>query len=200
MKKFLFVILSFFVSSLCYSQKIKSVDEFDIVSATKKNYESYENLFEVKKLITSFGTFQKGDKLLINRPQNGNLLRFSWIAIGKYSLLNAMAMIMYPSSNANTQIVIDYLRIYKPLKGKSAAIIVDFKINDDLNPDGIDTFGNIFNFERAVDTEEILNQNTTLNKYQAISKLKEATELLKLNRISKEEFDDLKKKLSIIIN
>tara|TARA_B100000886_G_scaffold238848_1_gene167442 strand:+ start:348 stop:950 length:603 start_codon:yes stop_codon:yes gene_type:complete len=200
MNKFLFVLLCFSVFTKFYSQKIRSVDEFDIVSATKKTYAYYENLFEVKKLITSFGTFQKGDKLLINRPQNGNLLRFSWIAIGKYSLLNAMAMIMYPSSNINTQIVIDCLRIYKPLRGKSAAIIVDFKINNDLNPDEINTFGNIFNFERAIDTGEILNQNTTLNKYQAINKLKEATELLKLDRISKEEFDDLKEKLSIIMN
>lgn len=182
------------------SQKIKSVDEFDFVSATKKDFELYDNLFEVNRLITDFGTFKKGDELLINRPQDGNLLRFSWIAIGKYSLLNAMAMIMYPSSNANTQIVIDCLRIYKPFRGKSAAIIVDFKINDHFNQDGIDTFGNIFNFERAIDTGEILNQNTTLNKYQAISKLKEATELLKLDRISKEEFGDLKEKLSIIIN
>ena len=57
-----------------------------------------DNLFEVTRLITDFGTFKKGDELLINRPQDGNLLRFSWIAIGKYSLLNAMAMIMYPLS------------------------------------------------------------------------------------------------------
>jgi len=84
-------------------------------------------------------------------------------------------MIMYPCLNANTQIVIDHLRIYKPLRGKSAVIIVDFKINDDFSPGEINTFGNIFNFERGVDTGEILNQNTTQNKYQAISKLKEET-------------------------
>lgn len=182
------------------SQKINSVDEFDFVSATKKDFELYNNLFEVNRLITDFGTFKKGDELLINRPQDGNLLRFSWIAIGKYSLLNAMAMIMYPSSTANSEIVINNIRIYGPIMERPASIIVDFKNKYDSNSVGFSEFGNIFNFGKAINTGEIVNPSTSLNRYQAIDKLKESRELLQTNMISQEKFNELKEKLTQIID
>ena len=112
MKRLVIYFFSFFVSHTVQSQNLKSVDEFDFVIATKKDYDSYQNLFEVRSLITDFGTFQKGEELLIKYPSNNNLRRFSWIAANKYSLINAMAMIMYPSSNSNTIIVIDNLSLY----------------------------------------------------------------------------------------
>ena len=181
------------------SQKIKSVDEFDFVCASKKDFELYDNLFEVNRLITDFGTFKKGDELLINRPQDGNLLRFSWIAIGKYSLLNAMAMIMYPNSTANSKIIINNIRIYGPIMERPASIIVDFKNKYDSNSVGFSEFGNIFNFGKAIKSREILNPSTTLNRYQAIDKLKESRELLQTNMISQEKFNELKEKLTPII-
>ena len=48
MKKLLLVLL--FVPFIVQSQKIKSVDKFDFVSATKKDFELYDNLFKVNKL------------------------------------------------------------------------------------------------------------------------------------------------------
>jgi hypothetical protein len=161
------------------------------VIATKKDYDSYQNLFEVRSLITDFGTFQKGEELLIKYPSNNNLRRFSWIAANKYSLINAMAMIMYPSSNSNTIIVIDNLRIFKPEKGKPASIIIDFRNKSDLNFGEYNKFGNIFNFERAFKTGEIISLNKKLNKYQAITKLKETKKFLELDMISREEFDSI---------
>lgn len=159
MKKLVISFFLFFVSFTVQSQKLKSVDEFDFVIATKKDYDSYQNLFEVRSLITDFGTFQKGEELLIKYPSNNNLRRFSWIAANKYSLINAMAMIMYPSSNSNTIIVIDNLRIFKPEKGNPASIIIDFRNKSDLNFGEYNKFGNIFNLERALKTGEIVNPN-----------------------------------------
>ena len=63
MKKKLLVLFLLLVPFMVQSQKIKSVDEFDFVSATKKDFELYDNLFEVTRLITDFGTFKKGDEL-----------------------------------------------------------------------------------------------------------------------------------------
>jgi hypothetical protein len=69
MKKLVISFFLFFVSFTVQSQKLKSVDEFDFVIATKKDYDSYQNLFEVRSLITDFGTFQKGEELLIKYPK-----------------------------------------------------------------------------------------------------------------------------------
>ena len=199
MKKLVILFFLFFVLFSVQSQILKSVDEFDFVIATKKDYESYKNLFEVNKLITGFGTFQKGEDLLIKYPSNNNLRRFSWIAADKYSLINAMAMIMFPSSSSNTKIVIDNIRIFKPLNGKSAAIIVDFRNKNDLNEGVYNKFGNIFNLEKAFETGEVVNPYAKLNRYQAITKLKKAKISLELEMINQEEFDSLNELLIPII-
>jgi hypothetical protein len=98
---------------------------------------------------------------------------------------------MYPSSNSNTIIVIDNLRIFKPEKGKPASIIIDFRNKRDLNFGEYNKFGNIFNLERAFKTGEIISLNKKLNKYQAITKLKETKKFLELDMISREEFDSI---------
>ena len=199
MKKLVILFFLFFVLFSVQSQILKSVDEFDFVIATKKDYESYKNLFEVNKLITGFGTFQKGEDLLIKYPSNNNLRRFSWIAANKYSLINAMAMIMFPSSSSNTKIVVDNLRIFKPLNGKPATIIVDFRNKNDLNEGVYNKFGNIFNLEKAFKTGEVVNPYAKLNRYQAITKLKKAKISLELEMINQEEFDSLNELLIPII-
>jgi hypothetical protein len=199
MKKLVILFFLFFVLFSVQSQILKSVDEFDFVIATKKDYESYKNLFEVNKLITGFGTFQKGEDLLIKYPSNNNLRRFSWIAADKYSLINAMAMIMLPSSSSNTKIVVDNLRIFKPLNGKPATIIVDFRNKNDLNEGVYNKFGNIFNLEKAFKTGEVVNPYAKLNRYQAITKLKKAKISLELEMINQEEFDSLNELLIPII-
>lgn len=199
MKILVILFFLFFVLFSVQSQILKSVDEFDFVIATKKDYESYKNLFEVNKLITDFGTFQKGEDLLIKYPSNNNLRRFSWIAADKYSLINAMAMIMYPSSSSNTKIVVDNLRIFKPLNEKPAVIIVDFRNKNDLNVGVYNKFGNIFNLEKAFNTREVVNPYAKLNRYQAITKLKKAKISLELEMINQEEFDSLNELLIPII-
>lgn len=200
MKILVILFFLFFVLFSVQSQILKSVDEFDFVTATKKDYESYKNLFEVNKLITYFGTFQKGEDLLIKYPSNNNLRRFSWIAADKYSLINAMAMIMYPSSNTNTKIVVDNLRIFKPVNEKPAVIIVDFRNKNDLNLGVYNKFGNIFNLEKAFKTGEVVNPYSKLNRYQTIIKLKKAKISLELEMINQEEFDSLNELLIPIIN
>ena len=83
---------------------------------------------------------------------------------------------------------------------RPASIIVDFKNKYDSNSVGFSEFGNIFNFGKAINTGEIVNPSTSLNSYQAIDKLKESRELLQTNMISQEKFNELKEKLTPLID
>jgi len=57
----------------------------------------------------------------------------------------------------------------------------------------------IMDTEFALKYGEIINPNAPLNKEQAIAKLKEAKELLEIEMMTQEEFDDLKAELTPII-
>ena len=57
---------------------------------------------------------------------------------------------------------------YGPIMERPASIIVDFKNKYDSNSVGFSEFGNIFNFGKAINTGEIVNPSTSLNRYQAI--------------------------------
>lgn len=199
MRKYIILIAVISLSTQLEAQKKSSVDEFDFEVATKKDYKSYKNGFEVKTLKTDFGTFNLGDKLTINKPSEDNLQEFSFIAIGKYSIMNAMTMVRLIRANSNTPVIIDNIRVYKPAMGQPASIVLDVVNEDGSNLGGIYKRGNIFNLERAISTGEIINPNAPLNREQAIAKLKEAKDLLELDMMSQEEFDKLKEELTPII-
>ena len=57
----------------------------------------------------------------------------------------------------------------------------------------------IVDIEKALSAGEIVNPNAPLTKEQAISKLKESKDLMELDMISKEEYEDLKNRLTPII-
>tara|TARA_B110000259_G_C13907833_1_gene359603 strand:+ start:284 stop:892 length:609 start_codon:yes stop_codon:yes gene_type:complete len=199
MKKCILIITIITFSTIVQAQKKKTVDEFDFTVATKKDYKSYKNGFDTKTLITGFGTFKLGDGLTISQPSDVNLNEFSFIGLGKFSIMNAMAMTKMARANANTSVVIDKIRVYKPAMGQPASIIVDIISEDGSNLGGIYKRGNILNLERAVATGEVSNPNAPLNREQAIAKLKEAKDLMELDMMTQDEFDELRKKLTPII-
>ena len=57
----------------------------------------------------------------------------------------------------------------------------------------------ILNIENALSSGEIFNKNAPLSREDAIKKLKESKDLMDLDFISKEEYEELRKKLSPII-
>ena len=57
----------------------------------------------------------------------------------------------------------------------------------------------ILNIEKALSSGEIFNENAPLSREDAIKKLKESKDLMELDFISKEEYEELRKKLSPII-
>ncbi len=199
MKKYILIFTIITFSTIVQAQKKSSVDEFDFEVATKKDYKSYKNGFEVKTLKTGFGTFNAGDEVLLGQPSDVNLNEFSFIGLGKFSIMNAMAMAKMPRTSANTSVVVDKIRVYKPAMGQPASIVVDIISTDGSNLGGIYKRACILNFERAIALNEIINPNAPLNREQAIAKLKEAKDLMELDMMTQEEFDELRKKLTPII-
>ncbi|SIT98220.1 hypothetical protein SAMN05660493_02958 [Epilithonimonas bovis DSM 19482] len=53
--------------------------------------------------------------------------------------------------------------------------------------------------ELAIESGEILLKNRKMTREEAIAKLKEAKELMEIDMMSKEEFDELKKELTPVI-
>ena len=199
MKKSIILIALITLSTQLEAQKKSSVDEFDFEVATKNDYKSYKNGFEVKKLKTGFGTFNLGDEVNMGQPSDVNLNEFSFIGLGKFSIMNMMAMAKMPRNFGNSTVVIDKIRVYKPAMGQPASIVVDIISTDGSNLGGIYKRACILNFERAIALNEIINPNAPLNREQAIAKLKEAKDLLELDMMSQEEFDKLKEELTPII-
>ena len=199
MKKLIILLAVVFMTAQVTAQKKSSVDEFDHSTATKSTYKSYKNGFEVANLKTSFGSFKKGAALKINNPSDPNLNEFTSIGLGKFSVMNAMSMVKMARGQANTEVIIDKIRVYKPAMGQPASIVVDIVKKDGSNLGGMFKRACILNLERAVSLNEILNPNAPLNREQAIAKLKEAKDLLEIDMMSQEEFDALKAELTPII-
>jgi hypothetical protein len=213
MKKLLTAVITLLIFNTAFSQRLKKVDEFNFSTATKKEYKGYKNGFDVNKIITDFGVFELGNELIINQPSNpvnvnrniyngvkvsNSTIDFTYVGLGKYSAMGAMAMVKMSINDANTPITIERIRVYKPALGMPATIVVDFKRKDGKNM-GLNKFGNIFNLERAVNLGEIFNPNAPLTREEAIAKLKEAKDLVELEMMSKEDFEALKTELTPII-
>ena len=199
MKKLVFVLAVMFMTAPAIAQKKNAVEEFNFSAATKGDYKSYKNGFDVTNLITDFGTFKIGDALIVDKPSDPLLNDFTWIMIGKYSVMNAMTAVKLSRAMSNKEVLIDRIRVYKPAMGTPATIVMDIISPDGSNLGGIYKRGAIFNLERAISTGEIPNPNAPLTREQAIAKLKEAKDLLELDMMSQEKFDALKAELTPII-
>jgi len=64
---------------------------------------------------------------------------------------------------------------------------------------GINKYLSVMDTGLAIESGEILLKNRKMTREEAISKLKEAKELMEIDMMTKEEFEKLKKKLRPII-
>jgi hypothetical protein len=65
---------------------------------------------------------------------------------------------------------------------------------------GINKYLSVMDTELAIEAEELLLKNRKITRDEAISKLKEAKELVEIEMMSKETFEELKNELAPIIN
>ena len=181
-------------------KKLKSVEQFDISLITNKSeWKKYKNPFEINELKTEFGVFKVGESLVLGSPSDSNINSdFKLVAVGKYTVMGAMAPVFMSNSDSKLEVIIDKIKIFKPAMGQPLKIVVDFRRKDGANI-AMGKLGNVFDLSRAIILGEIINPNAPLNREQAIAKLKEAKDLLELDMMTQEEFDALRAELFPII-
>ncbi|MBL4746577.1 MAG: hypothetical protein JKY08_09455 [Flavobacteriaceae bacterium] len=133
-----------------------------------------------KSYITKAGnTLKIGDTLIIGIPTSE--LGFKFISQGGQSVANRLA---------GKKIIIHKMKTYgEPQNG--------FKMYPQFKGYGL--LPVLIDYEIALSTGEIKNPTAKLTRKEAIEKLSEHKKLLELDVISLEEYDNLKKKLIIII-
>ena len=137
----------------------------------KSSYEEY--------LSKSGNLIKVGDTLTIGIPTSD--LGFTYISQGGQRVSNTLS---------DKKVVIDQLKTYGSKK-QGFKMYAQFK--------GYGLVPVLIDYDTAIETGEIKNPNAKLSKEEAISKLKEAKELLDLNVIDQAKYDSLKNSLTPII-
>ena len=115
--------------------------------------------------------------------------------------MNGDAQIMADNSLKNTTVVVNEMKTYhRGSKNKPLYVVM---VLGEINGRafGINKYLSVMDTELAIESGEILLKNRKMTRDEAIAKLKEAKELMEIDMMSKEDFDELKKELApIIIN
>lgn len=114
--------------------------------------------------------------------------------------MNGDAQIMADNSLKNTTVVVSEMKTYhRGSKNKPLYVVM---VLGEINGKafGINKYLSVMDTELAIESNEILLKNRKMTRDEAISKLKEAKELMEIDMMSKEKFEALKQELAPIIN
>jgi hypothetical protein len=118
------------------------------------------------------------------------------------SIMTAMggeSQIMASNSFKNTKVIVNEIKAYH--RGSKKKPLYLIMVLGEMNGKafGINKYLSVMNTELAIESGEILLKNRKMTREEAISKLKEAKELMEIDMMTKEEFEKLKNKLRAII-
>lgn len=114
--------------------------------------------------------------------------------------MNGDAQIMADNSLKNTTVVVSEMKTYhRGSKNKPLYVVI---VLGEINGRafGINKYLSVMDTELAIESGELLLKNRKMTREEAISKLKEAKELMEIDMITKEKFEELKTELAPIIN
>ena len=114
--------------------------------------------------------------------------------------MNGDAQIMADNSLKNTTVVVNEMKAYhRGSKNKPLYVII---VLGEINGRafGINKYLSVMDTELAIESGEILLKNRKMTRDEAIAKLKEAKELMEIEMMTKEKFEELKKELAPVIN
>lgn len=216
MKRITFLLSIIFLSQVTNTlkaQKIKEIDKITFKEVEKLlGDKNYKNSVQVNSYETKSGNWLKvGDTLTIGKPSNSNNIETNQIAGIRVATSNHThiflgtigAMMMGTAMFGNETMTGDKIFITNIYIGRLSKKN-PFKAGIEFNKVGGGRFlgtkklGRAY-LESALESEEIINENRAITRKEAIAKLKEAKDLLDIEMISKEEFKNLKIKLSPII-
>ena len=206
MKTNIFTILILYIAGQCSAQDIPTIN-FDQTNDINF-YKAVNNNTTVGEYIASDKSIYKvGDEIILGAPTNEFADSFKYIQLGRISAgVGALMSVgnvespMAPENLEGRSAIINEIKVFH--KGnKKKPLYVVFEL---VEPNGNSFVAltkrlSIMDTEFALKYGEIINPNAPLNREQAIAKLKEAKELLEIEMMTQEEFDDLKAELTPII-
>lgn len=151
----------------------------------------------------SYGNRARGG---ISQSRSTSKKTYEFIQLGRPagfgSVMSAMggnAQNMADNSLKNTKVIVNEIKAYhRGSKNKPLYVVM---ILGEINGRafGINKYLSVMDTELSIESNEILLKNRKMTRDEAIAKLKEAKELLEIDMMSKEEFEELKKNLAPII-
>ena len=201
MKKVLLVLgMVALTLSMNAQKKTNKAELFDMSLSVDKQKKLYKTKVEAQSIKFRDGSVIKlGDTLTIGGSANKISNAYTTLQVGRYSLGMALAgsvPVMYGLTIKGTKVVIDKIRVWRTM-GR-VVVMADLK-QLEVGKGAMFSYVGCLNFEIAVTEGEIINPNAPMTRDQAIAKLKEAKELLDLDLMSKEEFNEIKESVTSII-
>ena len=118
------------------------------------------------------------------------------------SIMNAMngdAQIMADNSFKNTTVIVNEIKTYHRGSKKKPLYVIMVLGEINGRAFGVNKYLSVMDSELAIESGEILLKNRKMTRDEAIAQLKEAKELMEVDMMSKQEFEELKIKLAPII-
>ena len=151
----------------------------------------------------SYGTKARGG---VAQSRSTSKKIYEFVKLGRPagfgSVMTAMsgeAQLMADNSLKNTSVIVQEIKTYhRGSKNKPLYVVM---VLGEMNGKafGVNKYLSVMDTELAIESSEILLKNRKMTRDEAIEKLKEAKELLEIDMMSKEEFEELKKELAPII-
>ena len=186
--------------SMNAQKKTNKAELFDMSVSVDEQKKLYKSKVEAQSIKFKDGSVIKlGDTLVVGGSANKISNYYTTLQVGRYSLGMAMTgavPVMYGLSIKGTKVVVDKIRIWRGMGRVST--MADLK-QIEVGKGAMFSYVGCLNFEIALAEGEIINPNAPMTRDQAIAKLKEAKELLDLDLMSKEEFEEIKVSVTLII-
>ena len=181
-------------------KKTNRAELFDMSLSVDKQKKLYKSKVETQSIKFKDGSVIKlGDTLIVGGSANKISNTYTTLQVGRYSLGMALAgavPVMYGLTIKGSKVVVDKIRVWRGMGRVS--VMADLK-QLEIGKGAMYSYVGCLNFEIAIAEGEIINPNAPLTRDQAIEKLKEAKELLELDLMSKEEFNQIKESVTLII-
>lgn len=151
----------------------------------------------------SYGNRARGS---VAQSRSTNKKTYEFVQMGRpagfgsiMSAMNGDAQSMADNSLKNTIVIVNEIKTYHRGSKKKPLYVVMVLGEINGRAFGINKYLSVMDTELAIESGEILLKNRKMTREEAIAKLKEAKELMEIDMMSKEEFEELKIELTPII-
>lgn len=151
----------------------------------------------------SYGTKARGG---VAQSRSTSKKTYEFVKLGRpagftsvMASMNGEAQFMADNSLKNTSVIVQEIKAYhRGSKNKPLYVVM---VLGEINGRafGANKYLSVMDTELAIESGEILLKNRKMTRDEAIDKLKEAKELMEIDMITKEEFEELKKELAPVI-